>query len=154
MSEKNKPKKVKLVRAGMYAILFLVMGCSSRGLVSRSPDGYRGSATREERQQRRWSDGASEKITFDIEAIDEHGLLGEADGKRSVAYEFCIPRDSGKRTEVSRIDPSVNFFAGPSGRVGCDTTQYLCIGEGATRAVLLRLARLDYVKKIGPFYGE
>src|SRR5687768_11850928 len=77
------------------------------------------------------------KISFDISEIDEHGLIGPPDGKRSVAYEFCIPRDQEKRKEVAAIDSTVHFFTGPTGRIGCHTNQYLCIGEGGTQEVLL-----------------
>jgi hypothetical protein len=100
------------------------------------------------------SSGERKKITFDIDAIDENGLIGPADGKRSVAYEFCIPRDSARQKEVLTIDSSVKFFKGSSGRIGCNSTQYLCIGEGGSRITLLRLAALDYIARIDPFYGE
>ena len=96
---------------------------------------------------------ALEKISFDISEIDENGLIGPADGKRSVSYEFCIPIDRKKRREVAAIDPSVRFFDGPKGRIGCHD-QYLCLGGGGTQEVLLRLAGLEYIKKIAPFYGE
>lgn len=85
---------------------------------------------------------ALKKIQFELEEIDENGLIGPADGKRSVAYEFCIPFNKAQRMEVLRIDKSVRFFNGPSGKVGCDKDQYLCLGEGANRKVLIKLASL------------
>lgn len=96
---------------------------------------------------------AMQKINFDLNAIDEDGLIGPADGKRSVAYEFCIPRDEVKKTEVLAIDPSVKFTASP-GRIRCDASEWLVIGEGGTRATLLALASLPYIARIDPFYGE
>jgi hypothetical protein len=124
-----------------YALWISIMllagtGCSSSSPPSRS------------RQQ------ALEKISFDISEIDEHGLIGPPDGKRTVAYEFCIPRDPKKRKEVASIDSTVSFFSGPTGRIGCHTDQYLCIGDGGTQEVLLTLAGLPYVTRIVPFYGE
>lgn len=97
---------------------------------------------------------AMNKINFDLNQIDERGLIGPTGGKRSVAYEFCIPRDPARRDEVKAIDPSLQFYDGSRGRIGCTREQYLCIGEGGTREVLLKLASLDYIERIDPFYGE
>lgn len=94
-----------------------------------------------------------QKIHLDLSAIDENGLIGPADGKRSVAYEFCIPRDEAKKAEVLAIDPSVKFYTSP-GRIRCTANEYLVIGEGSTKNTLLALARLDYIARIDPFYGE
>lgn len=93
------------------------------------------------------------KINFDIYEIDEEGKIGPPDGKRDIAYEFCIPLEKRKKKEVFRIDPSLRFYSGPAGRSGC-AGQYLCIGEGATREKLLKLAQLKYIQKINPCYFE
>lgn len=97
---------------------------------------------------------ARAKIHFNLNEIDENGLIGPETGKHSVAYEFCIPLENTKRKEVAKIDSSVQFYANSRGRVGCGESFYLCIGEGATKEVLLKLARLDYILSIEPFYGE
>jgi hypothetical protein len=94
------------------------------------------------------------KITFDLSQIDETGMIGPADGKRSVAYEFCVPDDAAKLNEVKAVDPSLRCTLGSPGRIGCGKDQYLCIGEGGTRETLLHLAGLDYIARIDPFYGE
>jgi hypothetical protein len=91
---------------------------------------------------------ALEKIKFDIKRIDENGLVGPPDGKVLIAYTFRIPLERAKRREIKKIDPSIRFFTKP----GSD--QYMCIGEGATQAVLLRLAGLPYINRIDPFYAE
>ena len=88
---------------------------------------------------------AMSKIHIDPSQIDD---------TRGVAYEFCIPQDDAKQTEVHAIDTSIQFHRGGRGRIGCTSTQILCIGEKGTRAVLLKLASLDYVMRIDPFYGE
>lgn len=97
---------------------------------------------------------ARAKIAFDLDAVDDNGLIGSPGGKRSVAYEFCIPREQAKCDEVRGIDPSVRCFAGTPGRIRCGRDQYLCVGQGGTRATLLALACLEYVERIMPFYGE
>jgi hypothetical protein len=94
------------------------------------------------------------KINFNLNDIDENGMIGPLDGKREMAYEFCIPNNKAKRKQVSSIDKSVQFYIGPSGRIGCEDNQYLCIGSGGKRETILKLASLDYIKKIDPFYGE
>ena len=91
---------------------------------------------------------AYQKITFDLTGIDEQGLIGPSDGKVLIAYIFRIPNERSKRKELVSIDPSLRVFK----RNGED--HYTCIGEGGNPALLIRLARLPYVKKIDRFYGE
>lgn len=93
------------------------------------------------------------KINIDLSQIDENGMIGPANGKTLVAYEFCIPRDEVKKDEVKAIDPSIQFSTSP-GRIRCSKEQFLCIGEGGTKETLLALAELDYIDRIDPFYGE
>jgi hypothetical protein len=96
---------------------------------------------------------AMKKINLNVEEIDANGMVGPADGKRYVAYEFCIPRDEAKKAEVLAIDASIQFSNSP-GRIRCTQEQYLCIGEGGTKETLLALAKLDYITRIDPFWGE
>jgi hypothetical protein len=96
---------------------------------------------------------AMKKINLKLDEIDANGMIGPADGKRLVAYEFCIPREEAKQAQVLAIDPSIQFSTSP-GRIRCNNTQYLCIGEGGTKETLLALAELDYIERIDPFYGE
>lgn len=94
---------------------------------------------------------ASEKITFDLTQLDDDGLYGPPDGKRSLDYEFCIPQGEQYREEVQAIDPSVNFFPGSAGRIGCTEEQILTIGnthQADFRLVLMELANLEYVERI------
>jgi hypothetical protein len=91
------------------------------------------------------------KIRFDLSQIDADGLYGPDDGKRALDYEFCIPADSVRMAEVQAIDPSLQVYPASRGRVDCDHTQYLCIGnthQPRWREILLELAALEYVKEI------
>jgi len=102
------------------------------------------------------AENPSDKITFDLSAISPEGLIGDKNSLRSVGYEFCIPAQPDTRKEVKAIDPTVQFSRS-RGRIGCQNHQYLCIGETHQpewKAVLLKLAELDYVKKIDQFWGE
>jgi hypothetical protein len=97
------------------------------------------------------------KITFDLSTISEEGLIGEGTGKRSLAYEFCIPANTKTVAEVREIDPSLRIYYRSPGRIGCTRDQYLCIGEthqSAWREKLINLAELDYIEKIQPSHGE
>ncbi len=97
-----------------------------------------------------------EKIKFDLDQIDKDGLIGPADGKRTLAYEFCIPAEASAREEVKAIDSAIQVFEGSSGRIGCSDQQWLCMGETRFdyRQVLQQLAGLDYVEKIDQAFFE
>lgn len=95
-----------------------------------------------------------DKIDFSLGEIDAEGLMGSGSGKRSRAYEFCIPAP--KKAVVENIDPSVRFSNSP-GRIKCSAEELLCIGETHQprwQAKLFSLARLPYVKRIAPHWGE
>jgi hypothetical protein len=92
------------------------------------------------------------KIGFDLEQLDQDGLYGPTDGKRSLDYEFCLPRyDAAVATEVRSIDPSLRLYPASSGRIGCTADQVLAIGnthQANARGVLLELASRDEIQRI------
>jgi len=102
------------------------------------------------------AENVRDKITFDLSAISPAGLIGNQQSLRSVGYEFCIPAQADTVKAVKAIDPTVQFSRS-RGRIGCQSNQYLCIGETHQpdwKAVLLKLAGLNYVKRIDRFWGE
>jgi len=102
------------------------------------------------------AENVRDKITFDLSAISPAGLIGNQQSLRSVGYEFCIPAQADRVNEVKAIDPTVQFSRS-RGRIGCQSNQYLCIGETHQpewKTVLLKLAGLNYVKRIDRFWGE
>jgi hypothetical protein len=99
----------------------------------------------------------AEIITFDLDRINESGLVGPPDGLRSVMYEFCIPGDSASAAEVLAIDSSLELHLSSPGRIGCSNAQTLSIGsthQPDWRAVLERLAALEYVTRIDETFWE
>ncbi|MGF1457542.1 MAG: hypothetical protein ACFBSG_00795 [Leptolyngbyaceae cyanobacterium] len=97
------------------------------------------------------------KIRFDLNQLDEFGLYGPEDGKRSLSYEFCVPNDLQAIETVQAIDPSIVIYLHSPGRVGCDKMEVLAIGETHQpnyRAVLIDLANLDSIERIEQFWGE
>jgi hypothetical protein len=98
-----------------------------------------------------------DKIQFDLEQLDEFGLYGPANGKRSLSYEFCIPNHPHTITTVQTIDPTVILYLDSPGRIGCTSTEMLAIGhthQPHYREVLMNLARLDAIERIEQFWGE
>lgn len=90
------------------------------------------------------------KIGFDISTIDENGLRGPANGKTSVAYEFCILSRQTAWLEVQKIDPSLKFNSGP-GRIACAKDYWCILGTTSGKdweARLIGIAKLASIKKI------
>ena len=95
--------------------------------------------------------GGCSKLDFDLDELDDDGLIGPPDGKVSVAYEFCIPKDQKLVDEVRSIDPTIAIHVESRGRVGCGPMEVLCLGstnQPGFREVLERLCELDYVRRI------
>jgi hypothetical protein len=97
------------------------------------------------------------KIQFDLEQLDEQGLYGPVDGKRSLSYEFCIPQDPAVIEQVMAIDPSLIMYLRSPGRIGCETGEVLAIGDTHQphyREILNSLASLPEIEQIVQFFGE
>jgi hypothetical protein len=100
---------------------------------------------------------AMDKIAFDLSVLDENGLYGPEDGRRSLDYEFCLPSGNPYAQAVSAIDPSAQFFSQSRGRIGCGHGQVLAIGnshQANHQDILLELANLDYIERIQPVDWE
>lgn len=100
---------------------------------------------------------AMDKIAFDLSILDENGLYGPTDGKRSLDYEFCIPAGGAYAQAVSAIDPSAQFFPQSRGRVGCGEGEVLTLGnthQANHQDILIELANLDYIDRIQPVDWE
>ena len=102
------------------------------------------------------STSAPGKIAFDLAGLGEEGLRGPPDGRRALAYEFCIPATPACRAEVATIDSTVQFMSA-SGRIGCSRDEWLCVGsthQENFREALRRLAGLSYVERIDECFFE
>ena len=97
------------------------------------------------------------KITFNLEQLNEDGLYGPPDGLRALHYEFCIPGDPVTAAQVRQIDPTIEISPTSRGRIGCTEGEYLCLGnthQPNFKAVLLKLAKLPYIKRIDQAFFE
>ncbi len=102
-------------------------------------------------------DDVTRKIRFDLDQLDEYGLYGPEDGRRSLSYEFCVPNNLEVIETVQAIDPTLMIYLQSPGRVGCDDMEVLAIGETHQpdyRDVLINLASLDTIDRIEQFWGE
>jgi hypothetical protein len=91
------------------------------------------------------------KLGFDLDELDESGLIGPPDGKVAVSYELCVPKDQKLVDEVRSIDPSIAIHADSRGRIGCGPMEVLCLGsthQRGFREILERLCALPYVRRI------
>ena len=98
-----------------------------------------------------------QKVTFDMSRLDQNGLYGPPNGKRSLSYEFCIPNTEEHKAEVKEIDSTIQCIAGSPGRIGCDGNECRCIGstyQKDFKNVLQNLANLEYVKLINECFFE
>ena len=97
------------------------------------------------------------KIVFSLDNINADGLIGGAGALRSMDYEFCVPAEEARVQEVLAIDPGVRVMRGSRGRIGCTTSEFLCINSTHApgwRDTLLRLAALPYVRRIQETFWE
>lgn len=91
------------------------------------------------------------KVDFELDELDENGLVGPPDGKVAVSYELCVPKDQKLVDEVRSIDPSIAIHADSRGRIGCSPAEVLCLGsthQRGFREVLEKLCGLPYVRRI------
>ncbi len=96
------------------------------------------------------------KIRFDLSVLDDSGLYGPADGLRALDYEFCIPDRPDTVARVRSIDKSVTMHRA-RGRIGCNPSELLCIGnthQRGFRQVLAALSRLPTVARIDQAFFE
>ena len=93
-------------------------------------------------------DAMNQKIGFDTSAIDANGLRN---GEVALDYEYCIPATAGAEAEVRKVDPDVRMMKQSRGRIGCSTTQWLCISSTHHpdwKKRLNGIAGLPYVERI------
>ena len=102
-------------------------------------------------------ESALKKISFDIGMLNAEGLYGEPEGLVSLDYKFCIPMNDDYKTEVAKLDTTINFHDGTGIKDGCSKNEYLCIGnthQKDFKKVVIRLASLNYVQRIDQMFWE
>lgn len=90
-------------------------------------------------------------IRFDMSRLNSEGLIGPADGLRSLGYEFCIPASEQSVGMVESIDPTAEVQRQSLGRIGCGSDEFLVLGnthQADFEGVLVRLSKLPFVDRI------
>ena len=101
--------------------------------------------------------GNESKIDFNINALDENGLMGERTGKVAVDYQFCFTAGTVNEQTIQKIDPSIRIQKDSRGRAGCKANQSIARGnshQANAKNILLELSNLDYVGKIKRVWFE
>jgi hypothetical protein len=97
------------------------------------------------------------KIAFDLKVFDKNGLIGPYAERVSVDYEFCIPYTPKHVNDIQAIDPQIECYHGPRGRIGCGDAEYLCLGNTGSenyKNILCQLSLLNYIKSIERAWWE
>ena len=92
-----------------------------------------------------------EKIKFDINAIDNHGLEVGSEQKSSIYYQFCIPDSDSIAMEVFKTEPAIDIYVNQAGEIGCGEGQRLAMGHthpNGWKKRIQMLAELPYVTRI------
>ncbi len=105
------------------------------------------SACSELRTTKSASDCVEEKIAFELDFTNQ----------QIIDFEFCIPKSKMAEQRVSEINTSIQFNES-SGRIGCNTDQYLCLGSvnssPTSRDLLCRLSLLPFINRIDQNFWE
>jgi len=97
------------------------------------------------------------KINFNLNELDEQGLIGPPTGKVALDYEFCIPRTEEHTAIIKKVNPRIKISPKSRGRIGCTRSQQLCIGTTGQenwKNILMETANLDFVEKIERTFYE
>lgn len=97
------------------------------------------------------------KITLNLNEFNNDGLRERGGEFSSTNYEFCIPATDEAAAEVMSIDPTAGIYKTSKGRSGCSDKEWLVIGSTRQKnfkGIILRLAGLEYVRKISETFWE
>jgi hypothetical protein len=92
-----------------------------------------------------------DKIKFDLDLINEHGIEINSTTGQSIYYQFCIPNSDSLALQVFKTEPAVDIYKNNAGDIGCTKEQQMCMGHthpNGWKTRLIRLAKLPYVGNI------
>ena len=101
--------------------------------------------------------GNMSKIDFDVNALDENGLIGERDSKVIVNYQFCFVKGEENEKAITDLDPSLTIVANPASGARCRSEESLAIGatnQANHKQILFTLSNFTYVNRIKRVWFE
>lgn len=101
--------------------------------------------------------GNEGKIDFDVNSLNEDGLMGNRGGLVSVDYNFCFTSSPENDEAIRNIDPSITITNNPPGGAKCRDGQALAMGNTQQpnhKQILFSLSNLDYVARIKRVWYE
>ena len=101
--------------------------------------------------------GNEGKIDFDVNSLNEDGLMGRKDGLVSVDYSFCFTTSTENTQTIRNLDPSISIIENPPGGAKCKAGQSLAKGNTQQpnhKQILFSLSNLNYVARIKRVWYE
>lgn len=101
--------------------------------------------------------GDESKIDFDVNALNEDGLMGNRGGLVSVDYQFCFVKGGENEQTIRDLDPSIEINLNPAGVSRCRSEEALAQGntqQANHKQILFSLSNLNYVQKIKRVWFE
>ena len=101
--------------------------------------------------------GNMSKIDFDVNALNEDGLMGGSGGLVSVDYQFCFVKGAENEKAIRDLDPSIKINHTPSSGARCRSEEALAQGnthQPNHKQILFSLSNFKYVNKIKRVWFE
>lgn len=101
--------------------------------------------------------GNMSKIDFDVNALNEDGLMGNRGGLVSVDYQFCFVKGEENEKAIRDLDPSIAINQNPASGARCRSEEALAQGnthQPNHKQILFSLSNLHYVNKIKRVWFE
>ncbi len=101
--------------------------------------------------------GDESKIDFDVNSLNEDGLIGNRGALVSVDYQFCFVKGEENEKAIRDLDPSIRINLNPSSGARCRSEEGLASGntkQANHKQILFSLSNLHYVNKIKRVWYE
>jgi hypothetical protein len=101
--------------------------------------------------------GNMSKIDFDVNALNDEGLIGDRSGLVIVNYQFCFVKGVENEKAIRDLDPSISINQTPASGARCRSEEALAQGnthQANHKQILFSLSNLHYVNKIKRVWFE
>lgn len=101
--------------------------------------------------------GNMSKIDFDVNALNEDGLMGDRNGLVIVNYQFCFVKGEENEKAIRELDPSIRINQTPASGARCRSEEALAQGntyQPNHKQIIFSLSNLHFVNKIKRVWFE